>query len=170
MSLEWVDVIILILSGLAVGFINTIAGGGTVISISVFMLLGLPPLVANGTNRIAILMQNVTSVYYFHKKKLIDWSKIKAFAIPIILGSMGGAVLSYFINDQTFNYIFAGAIFLFALSMFFRPERWINEDQELINRPYTWVTFVLFFLVGIYGGLVHVGIGYLLWGAQFSEC
>ncbi|HOH22693.1 MAG TPA: TSUP family transporter, partial [Bacteroidales bacterium] len=67
LELTWVTVLILIISGVIVGFINTLAGGGTVISISVFMFLGLPPLVANGTNRVPIVFQNLASAYLYHK-------------------------------------------------------------------------------------------------------
>jgi uncharacterized membrane protein YfcA len=76
MELTWISIIILICSGIIVGFINTLAGGGTVVSLSVFMFLWLPPLVANGTNRIAIVFQNATAVAYFQKEKLINWRKI----------------------------------------------------------------------------------------------
>ena len=65
MDLTWVHIIILITSGLIVGFINTIAGGGTIISLSVLMLLGLPPIVANGTNRYHCGNINVIN---FHQK------------------------------------------------------------------------------------------------------
>ncbi len=162
LGLEWINVFTLILSGLTVGFINTLAGGGTVISMSIFLLMGLPPLVANGTNRVAIFLQNLTSVYYFHKKKLIDWGKIKAFAIPIILGSLFGASFSFFISHEFFKYVFSIAIFIFALSLIFNPNRWITENKALMNRPYTWVSFLIYFSVGVYGGLIHVGIGYAL--------
>ena len=74
MDLTWVHIIILITSGLIVGFINTIAGGGTIISLSVLMLLGLPPLLPS-TNRY-IIAQNITAVINFHRKKLIDWKNL----------------------------------------------------------------------------------------------
>ncbi|MCF8388676.1 MAG: TSUP family transporter, partial [Bacteroidales bacterium] len=69
--MDWITVIILIVAGVFVGFINTLAGGGSVISLSVLMFLGLPPTVANGTNRIAILIQTFTAVSSFKKQKVL---------------------------------------------------------------------------------------------------
>ena len=162
MELTLTSIILLICSGIAVGFINTLAGGGTVISMSVFMFLGLPPLVANGTNRIAIIFQNAAAVTYFQKNKLIDWRKILPLTAPIILGSLTGAAIAGFLSNQWFLYIFAGVVILFGISMIFDPDRYIHERTDLVNRKTSLLQYVIYFLLGIYGGFVHVGIGYLL--------
>ncbi|MCC7318798.1 MAG: sulfite exporter TauE/SafE family protein, partial [Bacteroidales bacterium] len=73
--MNWIEVIALVVSGTIVGFINTLAGGGTVISLSLFLFLGLPIDVANGTNRIAIVLQNLTSVSMFRRKKVLEFRK-----------------------------------------------------------------------------------------------
>jgi uncharacterized membrane protein YfcA len=161
MELTWVSIIILICSGIIVGFINTLAGGGTVVSLSVFMFLGLPPLVANGTNRIGIIFQNTTAVAYFQKNKLIDWQKVIRFAIPIVLGSITGAIIAGFLSNELFQYIFAGVVILFGISMIFNPDRYIHERTDLVNRKTSVLQYLLYFFIGIYGGFVHVGIGYL---------
>jgi len=162
MELTWISIIILICSGIIVGFINTLAGGGTVVSLSVFLFFGLPPMVANGTNRIAIVFQNITAVAYFQKNKLIDWQKIMSFAIPIILGSLTGAAITGHIPDKWFQYIFAGMVVLFGISLVCNPDRYIHERPDLVNRKVNPLQYLIFFLLGVYGGFVHVGIGYLL--------
>jgi uncharacterized membrane protein YfcA len=165
MELSWVSIIILICSGIVVGFINTLAGGGTVISLSVFMIFGLPPLVANGTNRVAIILQNATAVSYFHKNRLIHWRKIIHFAIPVIVGSITGAAIAGTISNQMFLHIFAGVVILFGISMIFNPDYYLNERTHLVNRKVSVWQYGLYFLLGIYGGFVHVGIGYLFLAA-----
>jgi len=162
MELTWVSIIILICSGIIVGFINTLAGGGTVVSLSVFMFLGLPPLVANGTNRIGIVFQNATAVAYFQKNKLIDWRFIARLAAPVILGSLAGAGITGFLSNKLFQYIFAGVVILFGISLIFNPDKYIHERTDLVNRKISIQQYLLYFLLGIYGGFVHVGIGYLL--------
>jgi len=161
MELTWISIIILICSGIIVGFINTLAGGGTVISLSVFMFFGLPPLVANGTNRIAIILQNATAVGYFQRNKLIDWRKIIHYAVPVVLGSLTGAAIAGVISNQLFLYIFAVVVILFGIAMIFNPDRFIYERTDLVNRKITIWQYFIYFLIGIYGGFVHVGIGYL---------
>ena len=160
MELTWISIIILICSGIIVGFINTLAGGGTVVSMSVFMFLGLPPLMANGTNRIAIVFQNTTAVAYFQKNKLIDWPKILRLSLPLIMGSLTGALLAGYISNKWFQYIFAGVVIVFGISMLINPNRYINERTNLLNRNISLWQYVIFFFLGIYGGFVHVGIGY----------
>jgi uncharacterized membrane protein YfcA len=165
MELTWVSIIILICSGIVVGFVNTLAGGGTVISLSVFMLFGLPPLIANGTNRVAIVLQNATAVAYFQKNKLIDWRRIIHFAVPVVLGSITGAAIAGLLSNQLFLYIFAGVVILFGIAMLLNPDRFIHERTHLVNRNISVWQYLIYFLIGIYGGFVHVGIGYFFLAA-----
>lgn len=165
MDLTWVHAIILICSGLIVGFINTLAGGGTIISLSVLMLMGLPPVVANGTNRVAIIAQNITAVINFHRKKLIDWRKAFKISIPVVAGAIIGAIIGNHVSNTFFNYVFGGIAVFFAISLIFQPNRWIKEREELLQAEIRPFMYVLFFFIGIYGGFIHVGIGYLFLAA-----
>lgn len=162
MDLSWIHFLILIISGVLVGFINTLAGGGTIISLSVFMFFGLPPIVANGTNRIAILLQNITAVTNFAGKKLIDWKKSLQLSLPIIAGSIAGAFIAGTVSNTFFKYIFGVVILFMGVMMIFKPDRWLKEKSELLNRSVQWWHYLLLFLVGIYGGFIHVGIGYIM--------
>ncbi len=169
MDLSWIHFTILVISGLFVGFINTLAGGGTIISLSVFMLFGLDPVMANGTNRVAVLLQNTTAVANFAGKKMIDWAKSLRLAIPVILGSMVGTLLVSVIPTTFFNYIFGVVIFLFAIMLLVKPERWLHEKAQLIRKPLRFGHYFVFFLIGIYAGFIHIGVGYmilfmLIWG------
>lgn len=160
MDLTWVHIIILIISGLIVGFINTIAGGGTIVSLSVLMFLGLPPVVANGTNRVAIIAQNITAVANFHRKKLIDWKKSFKLAMPVLLGTFIGAIIGNHISNDFFKYVFGFIAIFFAVSLVFQPDRWIKGKESLMRKKVSPAMYILFFFIGIYGGFIHVGIGY----------
>lgn len=162
MDLTWLQAIVLVCSGLVVGFINTLAGGGTIISISLLMFLGLPPATANGTNRIAVLAQNLSAVASFSKQKLIDWGKSLKLAIPIIVGSVLGAVIATYISNELFKYFFAGISVFIAIMLIFKPKRWLKEDPTLLNRRLQWWHYALFLFIGTYGGFIHVGVGYLI--------
>ncbi|MDR3047210.1 MAG: sulfite exporter TauE/SafE family protein [Bacteroidales bacterium] len=162
MDLTWVHVVLLISSGLIVGFVNTLAGGGTVISLFVFMLLGLPPNMANGTNRIAVFLQNITAVVNFSQQKIIDWQKAFRLAIPIIIGSLFGALFANKLPNELFRYVFGTAIVLFALLLIFQPNRWLKNQDQIPNVKIKWYHYLIFFVIGIYGGFLHVGIGYMI--------
>ena len=66
--MEWYKIILITVTGFVSGFLNTMAGGGSLIALPVLIFLGLPPAVANGTNRIAILAQNISGVAGFRSK------------------------------------------------------------------------------------------------------
>ena len=70
--MEWYLALMVFGAGLAAGFINTVAGGGSSITLPVLVLVGLPPNVANGTNRLAILLQSLVGVSTFRNNKVLD--------------------------------------------------------------------------------------------------
>lgn len=163
-------IIALILSGVSVGFINTLAGGGTIISLTLFMVLGLPPTVANGTNRIAVIIQNLVAVRSFRKQKILDTKRGIQLAIPTTLGSILGASIGSNINQHIFELCFGGIMVLMLLMLIFKPEQWLRGNEQLLKRPTTPITYFLFFLIGIYGGFLHVGVGYFILAGVVFGC
>lgn len=156
------EVTALIVSGVFVGFINTLAGGGTIISLSLFMFMGLPANVANGTNRIAVILQNFTSTMTFRQKKLLDSRKAMILAIPTVFGSVLGAQLSVEIDEATFRKALGLVMLMMVYFIIVKPDKWINGQLSLQTKKISWVQVVIFFFIGIYGGFVQVGVGYFL--------
>lgn len=164
-NMNWIEIVFLICSGLLVGFINTLAGGGTVISLSVFMFMGLPIDIANGTNRIAVIFQNITSTYAFHQKKVMNFRKGMALAVPTAIGSIIGAQMAVDLDQDLFRKAIAVVMIVMVVFMIFKPQRFLKGNVELQNKKVNWVTWLIFFLIGVYGGLFHVGVGYFLLAA-----
>ncbi len=153
---------ILIGAGLLVGFINTLAGGGSAISLSALILLGLPPTVANGTNRVAILIQNIGAVGNFTRHKALDTRKGIWLSLTAVVGAIIGSWIAVDINEEVFKKIIASILVLLFFVMLINPKRWIQGKAELQNKPVKLWQFVLFFFIGIYGGFIHIGVGYAL--------
>lgn len=156
------DVFLLIGSGILVGFINTLAGGGTIISLSVFMLLGLPPVMANGTHRIAASFQTMTSSATFFRKKMLDVKQGLLLSIPVVAGSLLGALIAVQINEQLFKRIVAVVMLGMLFFILYKPQLWLQGRMSGMLSTVRWWHFVMFFLIGIYGGFIHVGVGYFL--------
>src|SRR5699024_1077377 len=95
--------IILLITGILVGFINVISAGGSLISLPILIFLGLPSSIANGTNRIAILIQNITAFIAFLRKDLIKWKISLFLSIHAIIGSFLGSELAIDLSDDAFN-------------------------------------------------------------------
>ncbi len=160
--MEWTEIIILITAGVLVGFINTLAGGGSIVSLSVLMMLGLPAPIANGTNRIGIALQTLTAATSFKQQKALDLKKAGKLAVPAVLGSLIGAWVAIDINEEIFEKAI-GVIMLFMLFfIFYKPKKYIYGRPEILEKPLTWVHFVVFFFIGLYGGFIHMGVGYFL--------
>lgn len=157
------EICLLIGAGLMVGFINTLAGGGSIISLSILMtVFQLPAGIANGTNRIAILFQTLTASGSFMKQKALDWRKGLKMGIPSAIGAFVGALIAVEINEELFEKLI-GVILLFMLVfIFYKPKAWLKGKEELMQKDVSFAQMVLFFAIGIYGGFLHAGIGYFL--------
>jgi len=157
-----IDFFILVTAGVAVGFINTLAGGGSTISLSVLMLMGLSPAMANGTNRIGIAIQNIVGVGSFKQQGVLDTRKGLYLAIPATVGSILGAYIAVDLNEAIFEKAMAIILLVMLGFTLFNPQKLIHEQSELVNKSLTWKQYLLFFFIGIYGGFIHLGIGYFL--------
>ncbi|MEZ5148721.1 MAG: sulfite exporter TauE/SafE family protein [Bacteroidales bacterium] len=124
-----IEVIILIISGLLVGFINTLAGGGSIISLSILMFLGLPANVANGTNRIAIFIQNIAAVGSFRQQKVLDHKKGFWLAIPAALGSILGAWIAVDMREDIIEKAIAIVMLIMMFVILYKPQRWLKGKK-----------------------------------------
>jgi uncharacterized protein len=150
---------LLIFAGFLVGVINTIAGSGTIITYSLFMMLGLPVNFANGTIRLGVIMQTLTSTLNFKKHNALDWRKGFKLALPVVIGSIVGAQIAVEINEAVFEKILAGILLIMLFFIFYRPERWLKDQMHKIQSKATIIQLLLFFIIGIYGGFIHIGVG-----------
>ncbi|HOE05554.1 MAG TPA: sulfite exporter TauE/SafE family protein [Bacteroidales bacterium] len=158
----WMIVVILVASGFLVGLINTIAGSGTVISYSLFVALGMPAPLANGTVRLGVVMQTLTSTLAFYRNGKLDLRKGWLLGIPIVLGSVLGAQVAASINKDIFEIIVGVALLVLLVFIFVQPEKWIAGVREKQLRKVSFLQYFIFFAIGIYGGFLHIGVGIFL--------
>lgn len=159
---ELAKLLILFLVGLAVGFINILAGGGSLVSLPVLIYFGLPTTVANGTNRIAIIMQNIIGSFRFHKFKVLPW-RIGIFAaITGIIGAAIGAKIAIDIPDVMFKRLLAGVMVLVLIIIVIDPsKRLAGRRQNLQGWSKFW--FAIAFLgVGFWVGIIQAGVGFIV--------
>lgn len=157
---EWYYYIILVLVGLFAGILNTLAGGGSLISLPILIFMGLPPSVANGTNRIAVLVQGVANVAGYKSKGMEVSSRFIWFLSgTAIIGTLIGSKLAVDIEEQLFNRILAGVMLVMVLLMIFQPKVTLAGITERISGKYSIWGAVAFFFIGIYGGFIQAGTG-----------
>lgn len=160
--MSWPEIIILLSAGFAVGFINTFAGGATVISLAVLMVMGLPIAVANATHRVAAMFQTAASSGAFFRQKMLDLRTGLKLGVPATIGSVIGAFLAVDITEKTFELFAIFAMVMMLAAMLVKPSLWLEgRKKEPALEPKRW-HYALFFLIGLYGGFIYIGIGYVL--------
>ncbi|MGB5403307.1 MAG: sulfite exporter TauE/SafE family protein [Robiginitalea sp.] len=159
---EWYHYLLLVGVGFVVGFINTVAGGASLISLPVLIFLGLPPAVANGTNRVAIVLQTAIAVAGFKSKGVSTFPFNIYLGISALVGSVIGAYIAVDIKGETFNRILAIIMVVVVLIIIFKPKVNVAELEERITGKYLWIGILAFFFIGIYGGFINAGIGFII--------
>jgi uncharacterized membrane protein YfcA len=168
--MEWYYMLALAGVGLVVGFINIMAGGGSVLSLPMLMFLGLPANVANGTNRIGILFQSIVGVNTFHRKKVFDLRTDYKLTIPAVIGSVAGALFAVEIEEALLRKIIAGLMVVMLLMVILKPEAWVREHAGKAEAKPTVLQYIIFFFIGFYGGFIQMGVGFFLLAGLVVGC
>ena len=158
-KMDWHIVVILLVSGTLVGIINTLAGGGSIVTMTMFMAFGLPINVANGTNRIAVLLQNLTASITFLRKKTFDLKHGLLLSIPVIVGNIAGSFVASYINDWVFKICFGVILLVIMVYLLLDTRIKLKAGNRLEIKP---IHYFWFLLIGFYGGYIYIGIGYLI--------
>ncbi len=153
--------VLIVLVGFAAAFLNTVGGGGSLFSVPILTFLGLPITIANATSRVAILFQNIFAVFGFRSKGVeLPWPYSLYLGIASLGGGFLGAWLASRMSDQSFKQLFVVVMVLSVILIVWDPFR--TKKEERLGRNRQLVGGVLFFFIGIYGGLVQAGIGFLV--------
>lgn len=159
--MEYYYVPLIILTGFGAAFLNTVGGGGSLFSVPILTFLGLPITTANATSRVALLFQNVFAVGGFKSKGIeLPWPYSLYLGLSSLVGGLLGSFLASQIADEIFNKIFVGVMILSVVLIIYDPFK--SNGVEKLTPKHQWIGSILFFFIGIYGGFVQAGIGFLV--------
>lgn len=157
--MEWWIALIGFFGGLVAGVMNTLAGFGSIITLSILMeLMGLPANVANGTNRLNTVFAGVTATATFVKNGKLDIFRGKWYLLFTSLGAFIGIYLALIVSNEQFKVIFKFLIVLLFLILLLNPKRLLKEHAEKYDLP-LYILIPVFLLIGIYGGFIQMGMG-----------
>lgn len=159
---QWYHYVFLVGVGFVVGFINTVAGGASLISLPILIFLGLPPAVANGTNRVAIVLESAMGVLGFRSKGVSTFPFNSYLGISALFGSILGAYIAVDIKGETFNRVLAIIMLLVVVLIALKPKVRLDAMAERLQGRYLWIAILAFFFIGIYGGFINAGIGFII--------
>jgi uncharacterized membrane protein YfcA len=154
-----ISVLILFFVGTTAAFINVNAGGGSSLTLPALIFLGLDASVANGTNRVAIIFQNVSAVYSFKKEKYYELKNSLILSSLSLPGAIAGAILAVKISNEAFEKVLGVIMILLIITMIIpqKREKKISGDFKI-----NWKLFLSMIAIGFYGGFLQVGVGFII--------
>ena len=148
-------------AGVAAGVLNVVAGGGSFLILPLLLFFGLPAALANGTNRVGVLTQNIGGLFGFHRHGAVDWRWAMAASVPAVIGSMLGVWAALEMPDFAFRRILSIAMVVMTLwSLFKRKDQ--PAGSRVLLPPTHPLVVIGFFIVGVYGGFIQAGVGFLV--------
>jgi uncharacterized protein len=157
---EIIKLLLLFSLGSVAGFINVMAGGGSTLTLPVLIFLGLESSLANGTNRVAILFQNLSAIISFKREKYEQFRLSLKLAVVTLPGAILGALISVKISDELFEKILAIVMMGIIITLIIP-----NSKKDLIKKNVTynpWYVYPALFGIGFYGGFIQAGVGFII--------
>jgi uncharacterized membrane protein YfcA len=161
--------VVIIAAAALAGMINSIAGGGTLLSFPALLWIGRDPVMANATNTIALWPASLAGVMGFRDdlRRVRRW--LFWLALPSLAGGILGAVLLLHTSSKTFShlvpFLILGATLLLASQELITRRLKALSRSDTHSRRWIAAAFAFQFLVGIYGGYFGAGIGILMLAA-----
>ncbi len=156
------EIPLILVTGVCAGFLNTVAGGGSLLTLPILIFLGLPPATANGTNRVAVFVQNASGIMGFRRKGVSDFGYSTLLTLPALVGAWLGAKIAVDMNEMIFNRVLAGIMIAVLFLTLFNPTKKLQSDTANLSIVRKIIGMLVFFFVGIYGGFIQAGAGFII--------
>jgi uncharacterized membrane protein YfcA len=158
---ELLKILLLFILGSIAGFINVMAGGGSSITLPILIFLGLDSALANGTNRIAIFIQNISAIISFKQEKFSQFKLSFKLSLLTLPGAIVGAIVAVKINNEAFQKILGIVIIGIMVTILF-PRLNKRNGAEKSESYNPWLLYPALFGIGFYGGFIQVGVGFII--------
>lgn len=156
-GVEAYELVVLAAGGFAAGVVNTLAGGGSMLTVGLLVILGVPGTLANGTNRVGVLVQNLASMGRFRAEGVPGFQDALPLLVPLLSGAAIGAYAISLVSHAAFERLFG--VLMLALVV---PVLWPGKAGADASARDPWppaLRFVVFFAIGVYGGAIQAGVG-----------
>jgi uncharacterized membrane protein YfcA len=159
--MAWWEAALLVVGGLLAGAINTVAGGGSMLTVPLLVLAGVPGNAANGSNRVGILTSNVAAVATFRRLGVDGLRHASRVVVPVVLGGfIGSFAVGRILDDAAFERVFGLLMIPLVILSVRRPSNASGDRAWSTTK-----VVIVFLLIGIYGGAFQAGVGLVLLAA-----
>ena len=151
--------VVLLGGGLVAGIVNAMAGGGSLLTVPLLVFAGVPGNTANGSNRVGVLTNSVSAAGTFRRLGVAGLAGIGRILGPAVVGSLIGSIVVSQLADDTFERVFGFVMIPILIMSLRRP-----DVEAMADRPQwpTWLTTIVFFAIGLYGGAFQAGVGLMM--------
>ncbi len=165
--MEWYIILAVISIGFLAGFMNTLAGGGSLLTLPLLIFLGIPANIANGINRIPLILQNTVAVTSFKHQKVLPLKKGIILTIPAVIGAIIGAQIAASLNEDFLEKVIGFLLVFMFFIIIYKPEKWLQSHALTTEIPGKTSLFqiLIFLVIGFYGGFIQAGVGFFLLAA-----
>ncbi len=158
-----------VLAGAMAGFVNTLAGNGSALTLPMLMAHGLNADVANGTNRVGVVLSSLTGTVTFRRKGALDLRHFGWLLVPTALGGTVGALVAVELEEAQMRIAIGFVMVIMLILVLANPGKWI-QDGVAEPRVRRLRSVLSLFVVGAYGGFIQAGVGILLLAALVLGC
>lgn len=144
--------------GLFAGVINTLAGSGSLVTLPLLVLLGLPSTVANATNRVGVVVQNVVGVVTFPHSLQASLANTGWLIVAVLPGGIAGALVAARLTEAQMDLVIGGVMVVMLLILLYQPDRVLRRYSGARERPPRFWTFLAFVAIGFYAGFIQAGV------------
>lgn len=169
--LELQEIVLCIIAGLLAGIINTLAGSGSIITLSLLTFLGLPTNIANGTNRIGLFFQSAGSTFKFYQQRELMLSHRLGLLTLSVIGAIFGVIVASRLPDDHFQSILGGVFCVLFLIVLFEPHKHLKHIEKFSK-----LMPLIMAGIGFYAGFIQVGAGvfmlavmHVVWGKSYTS-
>jgi uncharacterized membrane protein YfcA len=165
-EVAWYIYLLAIAAGVVAGIINTLAGSGSLVTLPMLAVLGLPADLANGTNRVGVLLQNVVGIATYRRSESVSITEQRWLIWPTVAGALVGATIAVFLDKSSMQLAIGIVMVVMLFVILMNPKQWLRETSEAVPHRPGWIKLLVFFAIGIYGGFIQAGVGILLLSAM----
>ncbi|MCF8238699.1 MAG: sulfite exporter TauE/SafE family protein [Saprospiraceae bacterium] len=157
--MDWPLLFIAVTGGFLAGMINTLAGNGSAITLTIMTeMMGMPGNLANGTNRLGVFSQSALGSWAFYREGKLDVQRAKPYIALTLLGAIPGVWMALRVSNEEFRSVFGYMLIVMLLVILVKPERWLR-DGVMKEKPNYLFTAPIFLALGFYGGFIQMGMG-----------
>lgn len=164
--MDWLLYALAILAGIVAGIINTLAGSGSLVTLPMLVMLGLDSNIANATNRVGVVMQNIVGVATFQRSGKLNMSSgwwVIGASVP---GGFAGAWVASRLGKAEMDLVIGVVMVIMLFIILFEPEKWLRKHSEVAPGRPTWWILLIFLGIGFYGGFIQAGVGVFILAAM----